>query len=299
MASFKHIALLGKGMLGSAILPQLLEKGFEVTLFTRSKSSVKDLPSGVHVAEVDYSSLSSLTEAMKGKDVVICTITSTAIPEQKVIIDAAVQAGVKRFIPADFGALSTDPSAKDLPIHISTAQIRQYLAEKAENGQIEYTVFSNGLFLELIFSFPFVFDYANRKVELIDNGENPFSVTTVASIGKAVANALKDPEGTKNRIIFIHDLTVTQAQLVRLVKKHSSPELAWTETNLDSSVELQKSLESFAQDGFNMENAPRLLRSALLGGKYASAYKNVENERFGLKLWTEKELDAFVASKVQ
>ncbi|KAM0519026.1 hypothetical protein ACHAPE_004018 [Trichoderma viride] len=299
MASFKHIALLGKGMLGSAVLPQLLEKGFEVTLFTRSKSSVKDLPSGVHVAEVDYSSLSSLAEAMKGKDVVICTITSTAISEQKVIIDAAVQAGVKRFIPADFGALSTDPSAKDLPIHIPTTQIRQYLAEKAEDGQIEYTVFSNGLFLELIFSFPFVFDYVNKKVELINNGENPFSVTTVASIGKAVANALKNPEGTKNRTIFIHDLTVTQAQLVRLVKKHSSPGQAWTETNLDSSVELQKSLESFARDGFNMENAPRLLRSALLGGKYASAYKNVENEQFGLELWTERELDTFVASKVQ
>ncbi|EHK42611.1 uncharacterized protein TrAtP1_002367 [Trichoderma atroviride] len=299
MASFKHIALLGKGMLGSAILPQLLEKGFEVTLFTRSESSVKDLPSGVHVAEVDYSSISSLTDAMKGKDVVICTITSTAIPEQKVIIDAAIQAGVKRFIPADFGALSTIPSAKDLPIHISVAQIRQYLAEKAEDGQIEYTVFSNGLFLELIFSFPFVFDYANRKVDLIDNGENPFSVTTVASIGKAVSNMLKDPEGAKNRIIYIHDMTVTQAQLVRLVKKHSPPEPAWTETKVDSAVELQESLESFARDGFNMENAPRLLRSALLGGKYGGAYPNVENERFGLELWTEKELDAFVASKVQ
>lgn len=286
-------------MLGSAILPQLLEKGFEVTLFTRSKSSVKDLPSGVHVAEVDYSSLTSLTEAMKGKDVVICTITSTAIPEQKVIIDAAVQSGVKRFIPADFGALSTDPSAKDLPIHIATAQIRQYLNEKVEDGQIEYTVFSNGLFLELIFSFPFVFDHANRKVELIDNGENPFSVTTVASIGKAVANSLKNPEETKNRTIFIHDMTVTQAQLVRLVKKHLSPEPAWTETKLDSAVELQKSLEGFARDGFNLENGAGLLRSALLGGKYASAYKNVENERFGLELWTEKELDAFVASKIQ
>jgi hypothetical protein len=144
-----------------------------------------------------------------------------------------------------------------------------------------------------------VFDHANRKVELIDNGENPFSVTTVASIGKAVANSLKNPEETKNRTIFIHDMTVTQAQLVRLVKKHLSPEPAWTETKLDSAVELQKSLEGFARDGFNLENGAGLLRSALLGGKYASAYKNVENERFGLELWTEKELDAFVASKIQ
>jgi hypothetical protein len=206
---------------------------------------------------------------------------------------------VKRFIPADFGSLSTDPSAKDLPVHLLTAQIRQYLAEKAESGQIEWTVFSNGFFLELIFSFPFVFDYPNRKVELIDNGENPFSVTTVASIGKAVANALKDPEGTKNRIIYIHDLTVTQAQLLRLVKKHSPPEPAWTETKLDSAEELQKGLEGFAREGFNIEIAAGLLRAALLSGKYASAYKNVENERFGLGLWTEKELDAYVASKIQ
>ncbi|KAL7922898.1 hypothetical protein ACQKWADRAFT_326525 [Trichoderma austrokoningii] len=299
MASFKHIALLGKGMLGSAILPQLLEQGFEVTLFTRSKASIKDLPSGVHVVEVDYTSLSGLAEAFKGKDVVICTITSTAISEQRIIIDAAIQASVKRFIPADFGALSTDPGAKDLPIHIPTGQIRQYLKEKAENGQIEYNAFASGLFMELIFAFPFFFDYANRKVELVDGGKNPFSVTTVATVGKAVANMLKNSEGTKNRIFAIHDMTVTQAQLVRLVKKHSSPEPEWTETNLDSAVELQKSLDSFARDGFNMENAPMMLRAALLGGKYASAYKNVDNERFGLRLWTEKELDAFVASNIQ
>ncbi|PTB44822.1 hypothetical protein M441DRAFT_42971 [Trichoderma asperellum CBS 433.97] len=299
MASFKHIALLGKGMLGSAVLSQLLDQGFDVTLFTRSKSSVKDLPSGVQVAEVDYSSLSSLIDALKGKDAVVSTVAPAAIPEQKIIIDAAIEAGVKRFIPADFGALSTDPLAKDLPIHIPTTQIRQYLAEKAADGQIEYTVFSNGLFMELIFSVPFFFDHVNRKVELVDNGENPFSVTTVASIAKAVTNLLKNPEGTENRIIFIHDMTVTQAQLVRLVKKHLLSDPEWTETKVDAAVELQKSLESFAREGFNLVNGAGLLRSALCGGKYASAYKNVENERFGLELWTEKELDAFVASKIQ
>jgi uncharacterized protein YbjT (DUF2867 family) len=288
-----------KGLLGSAILTQLLEKGFEVTVFTRSQSSIRDLPTEVHVAEVDYSSLSSLADALKGKDAVVSTITSAAIPEQKIIIDAAIQAGVKRFIPADFGALSTDPSAKELPIHIPTAQIRQYLDEKARDGQIEYSVFSNGIFLELIFSFPFLFDHANRKVELLDNGEHPFSVTRVTSIAKAVAGLLKNPEGTKNRIFYIHDMATTQAQLVKLVKRHSSPEPQWTETKLDAGVELQKHLESFARDGFNLENGAGLLRAAILGGKYASEYKAVENERFGLELWTEKELDAFVASKIE
>lgn len=270
-----------------------------MTVFTRSESSKKDLPIGVRVAEVDYASLDSLVNALKGKSTVVSTLNGDAILGQKLIIDAAIQAGVQRFIPADFGSLTTHPEAQKLPVHYPLVQIQKYLTEKAEKGEIEYTIFSTGPFLDLILSFPFAFDYANKKAELISNGQHPFSTTTTVTIGKAVARALKDPQATKNRNIFIHDIVTTQAKLVALAKTHSPPGVQWTETNVDARVELKKLLDDVAKVRINHYTAVGLLRAAIFSGQYPSEYKTVDNEHFQLGFWVEDDLDKLVASKVQ
>lgn len=53
----------------------------------------------------DYS-LEWLTEALKGQDAVVLTIGSAVIPEQQTVIDAAINAGVKRILPSEFGGVS-------------------------------------------------------------------------------------------------------------------------------------------------------------------------------------------------
>lgn len=59
-------------------------------------------PAGTTVYRTDYSE-SSLLLAFKGQDAVVNTITMPDFEEQKRMIDIAVSAGVKRFIPAEFG----------------------------------------------------------------------------------------------------------------------------------------------------------------------------------------------------
>ncbi|KAH7145434.1 hypothetical protein B0J13DRAFT_501121 [Dactylonectria estremocensis] len=299
MSTIHHVALLGKGFLGTAVLKELLAKGFEVTVFTRIGSAAKDLPEGVHVAQVDYSSLSDLTKALKGKDAVVSTLNGNAIPGQTLVIDAAIQAGVKRFVPADFGSLTTDPKARDLPCHYTMVQIQQYLAEKARDGQIEWTIFSTGPFLDLIFTFPFVFNYANQTAELFDNGNHRFSGTTTSSIGKAIAASFKNPEATKNRNVFIHDIVTSQGELIEIAKNLSPAGVEWTVTNVDGKAELQKLLDDVANNGPNHGNIIGMLKAAILSGGYASEYKVVDNELLGLGIWSKEDLEALVASKVQ
>lgn len=218
---------------------------------------------------------------------------------QTLIIDAAIQAGVKRFVPADFGSMTTDPNARGLPCHYPMVQIQQYLVEKVRDDQIEWTIFSTGPFLDLVLTFPFVFNSANRTAELFDNGKHRFSGSTTSSIGKAVAASFKNREAAKNRNVFIHDIVTSQGELVEIAKKLSPTGAEWTVTNVDGKAELQKLLDDVANNGPNDGNIISMLKAAILSGGYASEYKVVDNELFGLGIWTKQDLEALVAPEVQ
>jgi uncharacterized protein YbjT (DUF2867 family) len=58
------------------------------------------------VVPVDYSSKESIRNALTGVDVVICTIGGQALDLQGGIAEAAKEAGVKLFIPSEFGGIS-------------------------------------------------------------------------------------------------------------------------------------------------------------------------------------------------
>lgn len=285
-----RLTLPQKGFLGSAVLNQLVKAYFKVTLFTRNRNSVVDLPSGVSVAEVDYHSNDSLVRALQGQDAVVSTVNLEAVLDQKQVIDAAIVAGVKRFIPADFGALSTDPKAQSLPVDHALVQIQQYLADKARSTNLEYTVFATGPFLDLLFAVPFVLDFPNRSIQLYGDGTAPFSTTTVASIGRAIVRSLKTPGATKNRVVYIHDLVLSQAKSLEVAKK-LTPGKTWTETTVDAQVDLQKHLDDLDTGKWTMEKTIGVRKATICGGGYKARYENVDNELLGLGFMSDEEFE--------
>jgi hypothetical protein len=74
---------------------------FHLTTVIRETSKAT-FPSGVQVAKSDFS-LKSLTEIFQGKDAVVSMLPITALADQGVAIEAAIAAGVKRFIPSEYG----------------------------------------------------------------------------------------------------------------------------------------------------------------------------------------------------
>ncbi|KAH7121660.1 hypothetical protein EDB81DRAFT_913930 [Dactylonectria macrodidyma] len=298
MASFQSIALLGKGILGTAILEQLVTSGYTVTLLSRDPSNVKGVPSNVQVVQVDYSSKESLVQALKGQDVVLATLGGAGLAGQKLIIDASIEAGVKRYIPSDFGSFTTDPKARDLPLIQGLADIQDYLREKADSDAIEYTIFSTGAFLEYVLTSPFVADLKNHSMELYDQGVHTFSSTSVSTIGKAISNALKVPDATKNRNLFIHEFVFTQAKILELAKEHSPPGTQWTVTEIDAQEALNRGIELVKSDPTNAHAAFPLIKAAVLSGKYRAAYDKVDNELLGIRLLTNEEIEGKIAAVV-
>jgi hypothetical protein len=51
--------------------------------------------------KVDYKSLESLTKVLEGQDALVSAVASLAVLSQRLLIDAAVKAGVKSIIPSE------------------------------------------------------------------------------------------------------------------------------------------------------------------------------------------------------
>lgn len=114
------------------------------------------------VARVDTSSVSDLTAAFKGQDAVISTAATAAAGDQDVIIDAALAAGVYRFIPSEFGA--------NTRLHRDT-KIGQLLTPKVKNtDRLEQLAKSNPKFTYTAVSTSLFFDWvspANTTVMIL------------------------------------------------------------------------------------------------------------------------------------
>lgn len=221
----------------------------------------------------------------------ISTVSPAAIPFQKPAIDAAIQAGVKRFIPAEFGAMTSDPEGKKLPFHAPAVEIHEYLAGKADAGKIEYTVFAVGGFLEMLFTSPLVVDFEKRAVALYDGGMHGFSVSRLSTVAKAVVASMDKAEKTKNRLVRVHDAILTQRKVYDIVRKWTPGE-TWTETEVDAEAAVQSALGQLAK-GFDPALVATLFAAAFLSGKYGSEYKEVDNDLFGLGLMSDEEVEEF------
>lgn len=91
----------------------------------------------------------SLVEALKGQDAVVTAIAGEATADQTKIIDAAVEAGVKRFVPTEYGVDTSNPAAVEkVPFFKIKENMKKYLEEKAERGLIEWTSFITGAFFD-------------------------------------------------------------------------------------------------------------------------------------------------------
>lgn len=121
-------------MIGTIILNGLIEASqFTITVITRKESNAR-FPAGVIVHRSDFSE-ADLEDAFKGKDAVISAVGAAAFGEQKMYVDAAVRAKVKRFIPSEFSADSQNEAVLSLiPLFGIKNELLRYLNTKEADG---------------------------------------------------------------------------------------------------------------------------------------------------------------------
>lgn len=149
----KNVIVIGAGgRLGPSILSAFdADPHFTVSILAR-QSSTSTFPSHLTVHRVgdDYPE-ADLLAAFKGQDAVISTVASAAVPvAQKAMIDAAIKAGVKRFVPSEFGSDTRNEKAAAILPQTFKGKLEtvQYLKGKEKEG-LTWTAFVTGPFFEL------------------------------------------------------------------------------------------------------------------------------------------------------
>ena len=98
----KNVIVLGaSGSVGPSIVDALIKANFKVTILSR-ESSTKTFAEDIEVLRTDYTR-NSLVSAFTNQDAVVSTIATFSTHIQASIIDAAIEAGVKRFVPSEYG----------------------------------------------------------------------------------------------------------------------------------------------------------------------------------------------------
>ena len=177
----KVVAIAGAGQVGGPLLEDFLSAGIPTKLLTRDASKpelAKYKSQGAELITVDYSSLESLQAALSGVDAVISTLSSsTGEDVQTTLAKAAKAAGVKLFLPTEFG-LDYD---KALPLHPFT-QDKPKFVETLKELKLPYFLITNSLFAEFIIHPIWGFDVPNRKFPLPIKSDAKFSYTALADI---------------------------------------------------------------------------------------------------------------------
>lgn len=186
----------------------------------------------------------TLVAALRDQDALLITLSVT-VPEgtERKLIRAAADAGVPWVLPNDWGCDTTiEDVVNDIPGVGKTPKSRRDIAE---TGVCSYLSVTTGFWYEWSLAIPpsFGFDFPNKQVTFIDDGETKISTSTWPQVGRAVTALLSlpiKPEGGnlerclehfKNEIIFVNSFNISQKDMLESVLRVTGDKLEdWTIT---------------------------------------------------------------------
>lgn len=137
------------------MIKELLKDGhFQIRALVRLTSNYNPpTSSNIETLNVDFDDSSSLVTALQSQDAIVCCVpgSATKFVPQKLLIDAAIAAGVKLFFANEFASNILSPHYEVFPTQFvgDKVKVRKYLEERASSRDITYTALNGGPFFDL------------------------------------------------------------------------------------------------------------------------------------------------------
>ncbi|KAF1953129.1 NAD(P)-binding protein [Byssothecium circinans] len=282
MSEIKNVIVVGAGgNLGPSILNILLnESSFTMTVLSREGSN-STFPAAAKVIRADYDSVDSLKSAFQGQDAVLSIVGGTALGDQNKLIDAAIAAGVKRFLPSEYGSNTVDPRLREI-VPISSAKMGTVDYLKSKEDVISWSSVVCGAFFDWSIKTGFMgFDSTSKTATLIDDGKGVFSASNLRHIGRALVKVLENAAETRNKYIYVSSFETSQAELLSWVEKVSGQK--WTVKNVTSKEMIQLGNEKLKRGDFS--GIVELIKASCFGGEGLGDLRlaGLWNEKLGLE----------------
>ena len=195
-SSPKIIIAGATGHLGGLIATCLLQGGARVTALVRRGTAPVQAAAlkerGADVIEVDYGNEAGLARACEGGACVVSALSGlreVIVDTQTALLNAAVKAGVPRFIPSDFSIDYT----KLLAGSNRNLDLRREFSERLNKAPIKATSILNGMFADLLTGQAPVVLSGLKRVVYWGNADQPMDFTTIADTAAFTAAAALDP----------------------------------------------------------------------------------------------------------
>ncbi|KAL6718002.1 hypothetical protein ACLMJK_004087 [Lecanora helva] len=162
----------------------------------------------------------ALYSVLKGQDAIINMIPPFDLDAHKTVIDVAIKAGVKRYIPPEFSSRDDNPYVTTrVPFAAVKGNLVDLLVSKEQEG-LSWTGVVCGGFLDWGIKVGFLgLEIANRKAVLYNNGTQRLDLTLLSDIARAVVGILKHPLETKNRRVNINTLFTSPSVILSVLEK--------------------------------------------------------------------------------
>lgn len=264
-----------------------------MTVLTR-QSSEAQFSKSVKVLRVDYTSVPDLTLALAGQDAVVSVLATSAMETQIPLIEAAVKAGVRRFLPSEFCANIGNPKAAGLPVYHSKVKLQDIIRQKAqEYPSFTYSLVRNGPFLDWSLTFGFFLNLEGGETPLYDSGDHPFSTSTLATIGQAVVEVLHHLDETKNRAVFVQDLVTTQKEILAIAQR-VKPDRTWIPKSVRTAEMETIAQEKYASGSIDLVASMGFFCRSVFAKGYGREFQEVDNDLLGIPLKTQAHLEALI-----
>ena len=186
----------GTGDLGGRIIKALLIRKADVRAIVRSSTDdakvQKLVQQGVKVIRVNMSDVSELTHACIGASCIVSALQGlhdVIVEMQSQLLDAAIAAGVPRFIPSDYSCDFTKLSIGDN----RNFDLRREFHERLNKTSIAATSIFNGAFADMLTGqMPFI-NFKLKRVLYWGNADQRMDFTTKDNTAAFTASAALDP----------------------------------------------------------------------------------------------------------
>lgn len=198
------------GDLGTRIVRALLTHDAHVRVLTRSASSPAaarlvaeaggDGPtageSRLSVVEASYDDHAALVTALAGVDVVVSAVSGTRpviVDAQTALLRAAVDAGVRRFVPSDYSAdyRSTTPGTN------RNFELRREFAATLDAAPVRATSVLNGAFTDMLTGQAPMILFGRRRVLFWSSADQVLDFTTKDDVARTTAHVALDHEAPR------------------------------------------------------------------------------------------------------
>jgi len=277
------------GNLGGRVVRSLIERGATVRGLVRSSSkpeTIRDLADrGVETITVDLADRSALVQALAGASVVVSVLQGLGdviVGTQTRLVQAAIEAGVPRFIPSDYAADFTKLNDAENRNFGYRREFHRYV----DSAAISTTSVLNGMFMDILqYGMPLL-DFKARSVSYWGDADQLLDFTTMDDVGAYTAEAALDDAAPA--VLRIAGDQQSPRQLAALATEVLGE--TFTLQYMGSTEEMAAAIQSvrLTNPGSETEEFPRFQQMQYLHNMFTGRAKlnPLDNDRYPGMKWT-------------